>query len=205
MREFGANTHGFFKDHSEALRFIYTAQKWKWKRSIFFDFCHCSVWTLNWILYEPIWKRCLSLRRTFRPTRTKGLFRLTVCALESDIGRSLGDVSTMEESFWMQLRPVLNPLFLCLESMESIRLDGKTDHDLFALKCKMTSQRYDVIVTYDFETRNGAIVIHGDQSDKAIDVSKRLRFPAKHKPQASQSHCVNWPLVNFVLVVYCCS
>ena len=25
---------------------------------IFFDLCRCSVWTLNWILHEPIWKRC---------------------------------------------------------------------------------------------------------------------------------------------------
>ena len=25
---------------------------------VFSDLCRCSMWTLNWILYEPIWKRC---------------------------------------------------------------------------------------------------------------------------------------------------
>ena len=28
------------------------------KANFFFDLCRCSMWTLNWILYEPIWKRC---------------------------------------------------------------------------------------------------------------------------------------------------
>ena len=38
------------------LRFIYTA--WKRKSAFFFDLCRWSRRTLNWILYEPIWKRC---------------------------------------------------------------------------------------------------------------------------------------------------
>ena len=28
------------------------------KANFFFDLCHCSISTLNWILYGPIWKRC---------------------------------------------------------------------------------------------------------------------------------------------------
>ena len=28
------------------------------KANVFFDLCRCSVWTWNWMLYEPIWKRC---------------------------------------------------------------------------------------------------------------------------------------------------
>ena len=43
------------------LRFIYTEQKQTWKRS---DHYRCSIWTLNWIIYEAISKRC---RFRFRP------------------------------------------------------------------------------------------------------------------------------------------
>ena len=28
------------------------------KANFFFDLCGCSMWTLNWVVYEPIWKRC---------------------------------------------------------------------------------------------------------------------------------------------------
>ena len=28
------------------------------KENFFFDFYWCSIWTLNWIRYEPIWKLC---------------------------------------------------------------------------------------------------------------------------------------------------
>ena len=44
---------------SALLRFIYTKQKWARKRIFFIDLCCCSMWTINWILHEPIWKRCL--------------------------------------------------------------------------------------------------------------------------------------------------
>ena len=32
--------------------------------NFFFDICLCSVETLHWILYEPIWKRCRICFRT---------------------------------------------------------------------------------------------------------------------------------------------
>ena len=38
------------------------------KTNIFLWSCHCSMWTLNWILYEPICKRC-----RFRPTIKESL------------------------------------------------------------------------------------------------------------------------------------
>ena len=40
------------------LWFIYTKRKRTRKRIFFFDLCCCSMLTLKWILYEPIWKRC---------------------------------------------------------------------------------------------------------------------------------------------------
>ena len=40
-------------------RFIYTERK----PMLFFDLFCCSMWTLNWIVYEPIWKRCRSCFR----------------------------------------------------------------------------------------------------------------------------------------------
>ena len=39
---------------SSILGFTYTERM----RIVFFDFCRYLIWTLNWILYEPIWKRC---------------------------------------------------------------------------------------------------------------------------------------------------
>ena len=44
------------KENVAVLRFIYTERKQMGKRILFFDLCYCSMWTLNWILYEPIWK-----------------------------------------------------------------------------------------------------------------------------------------------------
>ena len=37
------------------------------KAKFCFEICRCSVWTLNWILGEPIWKRC---NFRFRPIYT---------------------------------------------------------------------------------------------------------------------------------------
>ena len=44
--------------HRESnLRFIYTDRKRTQKRIVFFDPCRCSIWPLNWLIYESIWKR----------------------------------------------------------------------------------------------------------------------------------------------------
>ena len=37
------------------------------KENFYFDLCHCSMWTLNWILYEPIWKLCRFCTNIKRP------------------------------------------------------------------------------------------------------------------------------------------
>ena len=41
------------------IRFIHTGTKANMKANFFFDLCCCSMWTLHWILYELILKRCL--------------------------------------------------------------------------------------------------------------------------------------------------
>ena len=39
-------------------RFIYTQRQRNQKWIFLFGLCCCSMWTLNWILYESIWKWC---------------------------------------------------------------------------------------------------------------------------------------------------
>ena len=49
------------------------------KRIFYFDFCRCSVWTLNWILCkEPIFKRC---RYRFRVNVSEPLRELDACSI----------------------------------------------------------------------------------------------------------------------------
>ena len=43
------------------------------KAIFFFDLCRCSMRTLNWILYEPIWKQC---RFRFRSNINESFFHL---------------------------------------------------------------------------------------------------------------------------------
>ena len=43
------------------------------RESNFFYFCHCLMWTLNWILNETIWKRCC-----FRTNINEPLIRVFV-------------------------------------------------------------------------------------------------------------------------------
>ena len=44
------------------LRFIYSERKRQ--RIFFFYLCRCSILTVNWILYEAMWKRCRFRYRT---------------------------------------------------------------------------------------------------------------------------------------------
>ena len=54
----------------DVLRFIYMYWKQTRKRSFFFELYWCSMWTLYWILYEPIWKQCrLRFRFWFRSNK----------------------------------------------------------------------------------------------------------------------------------------
>ena len=42
------------------------------KAIVFFDLCHFSIWTINWIIYEPLWNRC-RFRFHFRAKRNEYL------------------------------------------------------------------------------------------------------------------------------------
>ena len=46
------------KLHTSCRTSIYTGRKQTRKRICFLDLCRCSMWTLNYILYEPICKWC---------------------------------------------------------------------------------------------------------------------------------------------------
>ena len=64
------------------------------KRTFFFDLCRCSMWTLNWILSEPIWKRCrfpCNINQPWFATQFGGYLRFTL-------------KTCLEENCWMAKR-----------------------------------------------------------------------------------------------------
>ena len=44
--------------HLAVLKVHLYLAKAKARANFFFDLCRCLMWTLNYILHEPIWKRC---------------------------------------------------------------------------------------------------------------------------------------------------
>ena len=53
------------------------------KAIFFFDLCRCTIWTLNWIFYKLIWKRCCFLPNINEPLGTILIFSIYFGAVDT--------------------------------------------------------------------------------------------------------------------------
>ena len=125
------------------------------------------------IKLDSLWTHleATSFRRTFRPTRLKVYSAWRFVHSKAILG-----------DLWWRFhngRIVLNATTTSFESVVFVSgingLGGKTDHDLFAHKSKITSHSYTTVWRHRNlrleRLETVAMVIHWDQSHEAIDIN----------------------------------